>query len=84
MPVVKARAVSNEQEARLQAKTGVVQSILSVLDHFDLALAQDSSKATAEQILSGIKVIRDDGGPNLMIYKPAIKYMFKEGENGRR
>src|SRR5882672_5085660 len=24
-----------------------------------------------------IKVIRDDGGPNLMIYKPAIKYMFK-------
>ncbi len=24
------------------------------------------------------------GAPNLMIYKPAIKYMFKEGENGRR
>ena len=23
------------------------------------------------------------GAPNLMIYKPAIKYMFKEGENGR-
>jgi len=30
-----------------------------------------------------IKVIRDDGRPNLMIYKPAIKYMFKEGENER-
>ena len=30
-----------------------------------------------------IKVIRDDGGPNLMIYKPAIKYMFKEDEGGR-
>jgi sRNA-binding regulator protein Hfq len=29
-----------------------------------------------------IKVIRD-GAPNLMIYKPAIKYMFKEGENER-
>jgi host factor-I protein len=29
-----------------------------------------------------IKVVRDDG-PNLMIYKPAIKYMFKEGENER-
>ncbi len=27
-----------------------------------------------------IKVIRDGGGPNLMIYKPAIKYMFKESE----
>src|SRR6266851_1114377 len=30
-----------------------------------------------------IKVIRDDGGPNLMIYKPAIKYMFKEDEGVR-
>lgn len=28
-----------------------------------------------------IKVNRENGGPNLMIYKPAIKYMFKEGEN---
>ncbi len=24
------------------------------------------------------------GAANLMIYKPAIKYMFKEGENGRK
>ena len=24
------------------------------------------------------------GSANLMIYKPAIKYMFKEGENGRK
>jgi host factor-I protein len=30
-----------------------------------------------------IKVAREDGGPNLMIYKPAIKYMFKEDENER-
>ena len=30
-----------------------------------------------------LKVAREDGGPNLMIYKPAIKYMFKEDENGR-
>jgi host factor-I protein len=30
-----------------------------------------------------IKVVRDDGRPNLMIYKPAIKYMFKEDEGGR-
>ncbi len=27
-----------------------------------------------------IKVNRDGGEPNLMIYKPAIKYMYKEGE----
>jgi len=30
-----------------------------------------------------IKVVREDGGPNLMIYKPAIKYMFKAEENVR-
>jgi len=30
-----------------------------------------------------IKVTRT-GAPNLMIYKPAIKYMFKEGENGKK
>jgi sRNA-binding regulator protein Hfq len=30
-----------------------------------------------------IKMNRDSGLPNLMIYKPAIKYMYKEGENGR-
>jgi len=29
-----------------------------------------------------IKLNRN-GAPNLMIYKPAIKYMFKEGENGK-
>jgi sRNA-binding regulator protein Hfq len=27
-----------------------------------------------------IKVNRESGEPNLMIYKPAIKYMYKEGE----
>jgi host factor-I protein len=30
-----------------------------------------------------IKVNRN-GQPNLMIYKPCIKYMFKESEDGRR
>jgi len=30
-----------------------------------------------------LKVNRKNGEPNLMIYKPAIKYMYKEGENQR-
>ncbi|HVI10599.1 MAG TPA: RNA chaperone Hfq [Candidatus Binatia bacterium] len=30
-----------------------------------------------------IKIVREDGRPNLMIYKPAIKYMFKEEESRR-
>jgi len=32
---------------------------------------------------SCIKVNRENGEPNLMIYKPAIKYMYKESEGGR-
>jgi host factor-I protein len=32
---------------------------------------------------SCLKVNRD-GSPNLMIYKPSIKYMYKEGENAGR
>ena len=31
-----------------------------------------------------IKLTRAAGQSNLLIYKPAIKYMFKEGENGRK
>jgi len=54
------RALANEHEARNQARVGVVQSVLSVLDHFDLALGQDVTKASAEQIVSGVKVIRDE------------------------
>ena len=30
-----------------------------------------------------LKVNREGGQPNLLIYKPAIKYMYKEGENQR-
>ena len=30
-----------------------------------------------------VKINRDSGEPNLMIYKPAIKYMYKESENQR-
>jgi len=29
-------------------------------------------------------MLNRSGAANLMIYKPAIKYMFKEGENGRK
>ena len=30
-----------------------------------------------------LKVNREGSDPNLMIYKPAIKYMYKDGENER-
>jgi sRNA-binding regulator protein Hfq len=30
-----------------------------------------------------IKLVRN-GQPNIMVYKPSIKYMYKESENGRK
>lgn len=54
------RALANEQEAKVQGRTAVVQSLLTLLDHFDIALSQDHSKATAEQIVGGVKMIRDE------------------------
>lgn len=54
------RALVNEREAREQGVRAVLTSLLAPLDHFDLALGQDPSKASAEQILSGVRVIRDE------------------------
>jgi molecular chaperone GrpE len=52
------RALANEKEAREQAIRGVALSVLPVLDHTDLALAQDPTKATAEQMFTGVEAIR--------------------------
>lgn len=54
------RATTNEQEARRQGVQDVARSILTVLDHFDLALNQDPSKTTPEQLVSGVRVIRQE------------------------
>jgi molecular chaperone GrpE len=54
------RAAANEREARQQGMTSVVLNVLTVMDHFDLALAQDAARTTAEQIVGGVKVIRDE------------------------
>src|SRR4051794_17838870 len=54
------RAVSNEREARTQGVSSVVLNVLPLIDHFDLALGQDPAKATAQQIIGGVKMIRDE------------------------
>lgn len=54
------RAVLNEREARAQGVKGVVLNILTVLDHFDLALGVDAGKASAQQVVDGVRVIRDE------------------------
>jgi molecular chaperone GrpE len=54
------RAAASEKEAKLQGITAIVLNVIPVIDHFDLALSQDPSKATAEQIVAGVRVIRDE------------------------
>lgn len=54
------RAVNNEAEARTQATTGVVQSLIPVLDHFDMALGQKTDAVTADQVVGGVRLIRDE------------------------
>ena len=54
------RALSNEVQAKIQGIAAVTQSILTVLDHFDLALSIDPAKATAAHVLEGVRVIRDE------------------------
>lgn len=53
------RAAQNEIEARKQGVSDAVRSILGAMDHFDLALQQDLSNMSAEQLASGVKVIKD-------------------------
>lgn len=54
------RAMLNEQEAKSQGKGQVVQSLLGVLDNFDLALNVDTAKASAESVVKGVQVIREE------------------------
>ncbi|MBS0191737.1 MAG: nucleotide exchange factor GrpE [Phycisphaerales bacterium] len=54
------RSYSNEQIAKATGIAGVVGGLVSVIDHFDLALGQDTSKVSAEQIVGGVKVIREE------------------------
>ena len=52
------RSIENEKEARRQGVTSVVSHLLGVLDNFDLAMLQDPSKASVQQILQGVGLIR--------------------------
>jgi molecular chaperone GrpE len=54
------RALSNEQVAKTEGASKVASDVVQVVDHFDLALGQDLSKATLESILDGMKLIRDE------------------------
>lgn len=52
------RSLQNEQEARKQGVTSVLNSVLPVLDHFDMALNQPVDSEASQRVVDGVKVIK--------------------------
>ena len=54
------RSQQNVIEARQQQVTDMARALLTVLDHFDRALEGDHSKVSAQSLLEGVKIVRDE------------------------
>lgn len=54
------RSLMNEQESRKQGVTGVLNSVLPVLDHFDMALSQPAESEATQRVIDGVKVIKGE------------------------
>jgi len=54
------RSVVNEREAREEGVAGVLQSLITVLDYFDLALKQDPQSVSAQTVMDGVELIRQE------------------------
>ena len=54
------RAAENEERARSSATSSFIRAILPALDHFDLALGQDTEQLTVEQLISGVTLAREE------------------------
>lgn len=52
------RSIENEARARTGGLIQLTRALMPVLDHFDLALAQDHSKLTVEQLAKSIEMTR--------------------------
>lgn len=54
------RASENESRARDEGMTEVVRSLIPVLDQFDLALDHESQEATADSLIKGIQIVKNE------------------------
>ena len=52
------RSIENEARARTGGLVQLTRALMPVLDHFDLALAQDHAKVTVEQMAKSIEMTR--------------------------
>lgn len=82
------RAIQNEQVARAEGAGRIARDIVNVIDHFDLALAQDLTKLGpgAGPVLDGLKVIREElmktlGAHGVALITPAKNDEFEPGRH---
>jgi hypothetical protein len=54
------RALQNEQQAKADGVSRVVSDVATIVDHFDLALGQDPTKVSVDQLIGGVRVIREE------------------------
>ena len=54
------RASENETRARGLGIAEVVRSLIPVVDQFALALGQDTQEVTAESLVKGIQIVKDE------------------------
>lgn len=54
------RSQQNVTQAREQQAMSMARDLLTVLDHFDNALAVDPEKTTASDLIKGVSIVRDE------------------------
>ena len=54
------RASENERRSLQEGAVRAVRPILTVLDHFDLALGQNTDQLTVDQLIGGVRMVRDE------------------------
>ncbi len=75
------RAMENEQQAKVSGMVKVIQTLIPMLDHFDLALNQDLEAMNVEKLLNGVQLVRDGFNQALQslgveIIEPAVGEEF--------
>ncbi len=80
------RAYRNETAAKQQGIATVVQSLVPVLDHFDMAMKQTATTPGAEQVMEGVKVIREEllkvlQQHGVKLINPAVNEEFTPGRH---
>jgi len=78
------RASMNENEARISSRQGVVQALIPLMDHFEMALLQDPEKVSAKDVMAGVTMIRSEflkmlSGYGVSAIEPKVGDAFDPG-----